>query len=122
MAIEEANIKSFCQNYNLKSLIKQATCYKNPNKHTCIDLILTNVPRMLQSTCVETGLSDLRLITVAVMRKTFKKISPRVISYRAYRNFFNETFRVSLIKICQKKFLLTTMKDWKNFAKQPWIL
>ena len=26
--IEEANMKSFCGNYNLKSLIKQPTCYK----------------------------------------------------------------------------------------------
>ena len=39
--IEEANMKSFCENYNLKSLIKQPTCYKNPKKRTCIDLILT---------------------------------------------------------------------------------
>ena len=42
--IEEANMKSFCENYNLKSLIKQPTCYKIPNKPTCIDLILKNVP------------------------------------------------------------------------------
>ena len=44
--IEEANMKLFCENHNLKSLIKQPTCYKNPNKLTCIGLILTNVPRM----------------------------------------------------------------------------
>ena len=36
--IEEANMKSFCENYNLKRLIKQPTCYKNRNKPTCIDL------------------------------------------------------------------------------------
>ena len=39
--IEEANMKSFCQNYNLENLIKQPTCYKIPNKPTFIDLILT---------------------------------------------------------------------------------
>ena len=44
--IEKEDIKSFCENYNLKSLIKQPTCYKSPNKPTCIDLILTNVPRI----------------------------------------------------------------------------
>ena len=37
--IEEANMKPFGENCNLKSLIKQPTCYKNPNKPTCIDLI-----------------------------------------------------------------------------------
>ena len=82
--IEEANMKSLCENYNLKSLIKQPTCYKNPNKPTCIDLILTNVPRML-------------LMAVTVMRNTFKKKGPRVINYRPYRYFSSETFRVSLI-------------------------
>ena len=55
--IEEANMKLFCEDYNLESLIKQPTCYKSPNKHTCIDLILTHVPHTFQSTCVlETGL------------------------------------------------------------------
>ena len=82
--IEEANMKSLCENYNLKSLIKQPTCYKYPNKPTCIDLILTNVPRML-------------LMAVTVMRNTFKKKGPRVINYRPYRYFSSETFRVSLI-------------------------
>ena len=82
--IEETNMKSFCKNYNLKSLIKQPTCYKNSNKPRCIDdLTLTNVPRMFQSICVlETGLSDFHLMTLLVMRKTFKKMRPRVINYR----------------------------------------
>ena len=80
--IEETNMKSFCENYNLKSLINQPTCYKNPNTPTCIDLILTNIPRMFQSKCVkETGLPDFHLMTVTVMRKTFQKIHPRVILF-----------------------------------------
>ena len=29
--IEEMHMKCFCDNYNLKSLIKQPTCYKNPD-------------------------------------------------------------------------------------------
>ena len=59
---------------------------------------MTNVPRMFQSTCaIETGLSDFHLMTVTVIRKTFKNILPGVINYRSYRNVFNETFRVSLI-------------------------
>ena len=122
--IEEANMKSFCENYNLKSLIKQPTCYKNPNKPT----ILTNVPRMFQSTCVlETGLSDFHLMTVTIMRKTFKKMRPRVINYRSYRDFSNETFRVSLINNLSnevfvnnddglQKFCKTTMDTLNSFA------
>ena len=38
-------------------MIKQQTCYKNLNKPACIDLTVTNVLRMFQSTCVlETGM------------------------------------------------------------------
>ena len=56
--IEEKHMKCFCDNYNLKSLIKQPTCYKNPDNPTCIDLLLTNAYRSFQSTCVlEKGLS-----------------------------------------------------------------
>ena len=40
VGIEEQHIKGFCDNYNLTSLIKQLTCYKNPNNPTCTDLIL----------------------------------------------------------------------------------
>ena len=50
--VDENRMKSFCEIYGLKNLIKQPTCYKNPDKPTCIDLILTNVPRSFQSTCV----------------------------------------------------------------------
>ena len=63
-------MKAFCDNYNFTSLIKQPTCYKNPNNPACIDLILSNTPRSFQSTCViETGLSDFHLITLTVMKK-----------------------------------------------------
>ena len=74
--IDDPKMQTFCEVYNFKSLIKQPTCYKNPIKSSCIDLMLTNFPRMFQSTCViETGLSDFHLMTVTVLRKTFKKVS-----------------------------------------------
>ena len=69
----------FCENYGLKNLIKQHTCYKSPSNPTCIDLILTNVPRSFQSTCViETGLSDFHIITLTVMKRGFKKFQLRI--------------------------------------------
>ena len=58
--IEENTMKSFCESYNLTNLIKQPTCLKNPEKPSCIDLILTNRPKSFQTTCViETGLPNL---------------------------------------------------------------
>ena len=53
--VEETNIKSFCSSYNLTSMINKATCYKNPDKLICIDLILTNCPGSFQNYCVVDG-------------------------------------------------------------------
>ena len=59
VGVNEQYMQSFCETYDLKSLIKQPTCYKNPNSPICIDLILTNVPCSFQSTgVIETGLLD----------------------------------------------------------------
>ena len=81
-------MKSFCDNYSLPSLMKQATCYKSPTNPTSIDLILTNRPRRFQSTCVlETGLYDFHLMTLTVMKKVFKKLKPRTICCRSYKYF-----------------------------------
>ena len=91
-------MKSFCKNYGLKNLIRQPTCYKNPSNPVCIDLIFTNVPRSFQSTCVvETGLSDFHLMTLTVMRKSFKKHQPKRINYRSYKKFSIEKYKETLI-------------------------
>ena len=77
VGIEEQHINAFCDNYNLTSVIKQPTCYKNPNIPTCIDLILSNTLRSFQSTCViEAGLSDFHLMTLTVMKMSFRKFHP----------------------------------------------
>ena len=104
---DDQNMKTFCDSYSLTSLIKQPTCYKNPLHPKCIDLILTNVPRSFQTTCViETGLSDFHLMTLTVMRKRFKKLKARVINYRSYKHFWNEVFRENLLgKLSQQKFV-----------------
>ena len=63
-------MKSFCENYDLENLIRQRTCYKSPSNPAFIDLILTNIPRSFQSTCVaEAGVSDFHLMTLTVIRK-----------------------------------------------------
>ena len=92
--VDDQNMKTFCDSYSLRSLIKQPTCYKNPSHHKCIDSIIVNiVPRSFQTICViETGLSDFRLMTLTVTEKSFKKLKPRVINYRFVKHFSNEIF------------------------------
>ena len=41
--VSDKYLKNFCENYNLKSLISTSTCYKNPERPTCIDLCESNV-------------------------------------------------------------------------------
>ena len=100
-------MKSTFENYGLKNLLKQSTCYKNPSNLTCIDLILTNALQSFQSTCViATGLSDFHMMALTVMRKGFKKFQPRIINFRSYKQFSNEAYRESLInKLSQENFV-----------------
>ena len=61
-------------------IIKQPTCYKNPDNPTCIYLMLTNAPRSFHNTCVlETVVSGFHLMTLAVMRKSSKNLQPIII-------------------------------------------
>ena len=88
----------FCESYNFKSLIKDPTCFKNPENPSCIDLILTNSPYSFQNSCViETGLSDFHKMTVSVMKTTFQKLKPKIVNYRDYSGFSNDDFRKNLL-------------------------
>ena len=98
--VEDSSIKDFCSSFNLTSMINKPTCFKNPEKPSCIDLILTNCPRSFQNSCViETGLSDFHKLFVTVMKTTYKKSQPKIITYRDYKYFHNDGFREALLQI-----------------------
>ena len=93
----EPAISDFCEIYNTKNIIKEKTCFKNPENPTCIDLILTNRPRSFQdSTVVETGLSDFHKMCVTVMKMYHCKQRPSVITYRKFKNVSNIEFMKDL--------------------------
>ena len=53
---------------------------------SCIDLIMTNHPNSFFNTrAIETGLSDFHKLTVTVLKTSYKKQPPTVISY--YKNY-----------------------------------
>ena len=96
-AIDEEDMGDFCSLHNLKSLIQVPTCYKSTENPSCIDLILTNRPYNFQnSLVVETGLSDFHLLTVTVLKTTFRKRPPKICRYRCYKNYFRENFQLDL--------------------------
>ena len=58
----DANDTVFSNTYDLKSFTKEPTCYKNPNRPSYIDLILTNKSRSFpHSRIIETDLPGLPL-------------------------------------------------------------
>ena len=92
-------MKAFCESYNLFSLIKETTYYTNPQNPSFIDLILTSSSYSFQNSClIETGLSDFHKMTVTVMKTSYEKLKPRIINYKGYKNFCNETFQQILLE------------------------
>ena len=74
--LNQSCTKLFCESYTLSSLIKEPTCYKNPQNPSCIDLILTNSPYSFQNSFpIETILSDFHKMTVTVMKTTYEKFT-----------------------------------------------
>ena len=52
---------------DLTNLVDEPTCYKNSDKPTCIDLILTNYPNFFQQNSVfEKGLSEFHMMVVTI--------------------------------------------------------
>ena len=76
------------------------TCFKNPDKPSCIDLILINWPRGLQKCiAIETGLSVFHKLVVTVRKNTHKKLKPKIIICCSYKSFSNDSFREALKQI-----------------------
>ena len=92
----EANMAAFYNEYKLKALNKEPTCFKNCISPSCIDLFLTNCPKSFESTLsIETGLLD------------FHKLTVTVIQYRDYKNFDSTRFFEKL----QVRLTLLDMND-----------
>ena len=93
-------MEEFCSVYNFKNLIKDSTYFKNPEKPTIIDHILTNHPRLFQHSGVcETGLSDFYKLTLTALKVYHPKQNLKIIQYRDYKNFNNEYLTLLTIAV-----------------------
>ena len=91
---KESCMQSFLQLYGLRNLISEPNCYKNPEKLSSIDLILTNSSSSFQNSCaIRTGLSNFHKMTTTVMKTTFQKLKLKLIYYQDHSIFFNDKFR-----------------------------
>ena len=89
--MDNVDLKDFCNLYNLKSLTKVPTCFKNAAIPTCTYLMLRNSYRSFQnSSVIERRLSNFYNMT---MKIHFQKQKPSIISYHDNRNFSEREYR-----------------------------
>ena len=83
-----------------QNLLTLKTCFKNPNKVSCIDLTITNRPKSFQNSLViETGLFYFQKICITVIKMYYSKEKPPIIYYRKFKDFDNDVFIKDVIKI-----------------------
>ena len=93
--MQEHNTKlsNFLDEFHSKNLVKEPTCFKNPNNPSSVDLFITNFPRsFMKTTTITTGLSDFHEMIITVMRTTFPKSEPHIVHYRDQSKFSAANF------------------------------
>ena len=89
--MDNVDLKDFSNLYNLKSLTKVPTCFKNAANPTCTDRMLRNLYRSFQnSSVIDRGLSNFYNMTLKIH---FQKQKPSIIGYHDNRNFSEREYR-----------------------------
>ena len=132
LRIQKPIHSKFLEQYEAKNIMKNKTCFKNPDRPTCIDLFLTNNPHSFQNTMtISIELPDFHKMIITVLKSSFIKLKSREIYYSDYKNFSTNSFRedltLSLNRInkgfdsFQATFMITLnrMRQWEsNFSEQ----
>ena len=93
----ESAVRDFCKIFSCKRLIKDNTCFKNLLKPSCIDLTITNRPKIFQhSVTVDTGLLDFHKMTLTVMKAFYKRQKTNIVTCQNYKHFSNEVFMLDV--------------------------
>ena len=76
-------MKAFCNQYKLKALNEEPTCFKNFSNLSCIDLFLTNSSESFEKWfTLETSMSDFHKLIITLLKVTPDKLPLRIIKYR----------------------------------------
>ena len=106
----EPILLEFLTYYDSKNLVKEKTCFKNPENPRCIDLFITNSVMSFQNTTTPaTGLSDFHKMIVTVCKTSFQKPKPKEIVYRNYKKFDRHIFKDEL------KLKLESITNYESF-------
>ena len=94
---ENEYLDDFLDEFHAKNLVKDPTCYARPENPSCLDLFITNSYRSFQNTItISAGISDCHKMVLTVMKSTFPKPQPRVITYRDYSSYCQVDFAKDL--------------------------
>ena len=102
---------------------------KSPKILPVLYFFLTNSPLSFQSSgAVKTKLYDYHEMAFIIMKTIFQKLNPKVVNYRDYRKYCNDSFRQDLLSTMiieilnlssdLQKFLETFTKTLYKFAPQ----
>ena len=118
---KEPYMQSFLKLYGLRNLISKPTCYRNPEKTSSVDLILTNGSSSFQNPCpIETGLTHIHKIhktTITVMITTFQKLKPKLIYNRDCSILSNDKFRKKLLSKLSMENISNTSNGLEKFSQ-----
>ena len=113
-------VTTYSEKFNQQSeqSCKGQTSHKNPENPDCNYVIITNKPRNFQNlSVIGTSLSDFHKMTVTVLRMQFRILKPRVLLYKNYNIFLNETF-INCLKVeLDTQCISPYENDFLNFSK-----
>ena len=90
--VGENSFDAFLYQYNLTSINRYPTCYKNPNNPSCKGHILTNSPKSFFKTETFYRISDFHKLVLSVLKLQFSKAKAKEISYRNFIDFKEYNF------------------------------
>ena len=101
MQISQSNeLRDLADLFGLKNLITTPTCYKNPNNHTLVDVLLTNNPHhYCNSGTIQNGLSDVHHFIYGVLRQKQVRQQAKTVTYRSYKSFDPDNFNADLAQV-----------------------
>ena len=94
---DKTKMRAFSNPYKPKALNKKPTCFKNVDKPSCTDLLLTNSSKCVEHCLLlETDLLDFHNFIVNVMKMKHERLLWKIIKYRDYKKFDTKVFEKRL--------------------------
>ena len=108
--------ETFYDTFSLKNLIKSQTCFQ-ADIPTSLDVILTNKNRsFINSNVVITGLSDWHGMVTTMTRTCVKKLPPKIIKYRSFKNFNEQNFLRDIKEITENRDSTGEIEPFENLS------